>query len=256
VKDTLKLDIDLFNAPTEREFVSSMVMTSLVILVVSVGIATGVTWYLTKGHPPDIHAQAVRTSIVLPMVIVPICTSIIAYLGLRNHQRMLAVTRLALTDDMTGLANRRAFMRAADALFEATDLDYDGLCLFIIDLDHFKQVNDVHGHETGDVVLIHAAKQIEIAAPNDAIVARLGGEEFAVLMRYKDSTDLFKRAEAIRAQIASTPCIHQNICINLSASVGVGIAHPRDSVSSVMSRADDALYEAKDKGRNRFIIAA
>lgn len=252
----MKLDADLFNAPTEREFRTSMVMTSLVILVVSVTIATGATWYLTKGHPPEIHAQALRTAIILPMLIVPICSSIIAYLGLKNHRRMLAVTRLALTDDMTGLANRRAFTRAANALFEATDLDYDGLCLFIIDLDHFKQVNDLHGHETGDVVLIHAAKQIELAAPDDALVARLGGEEFAVLMRYTDSADLFKRAEAIRKQIASTPCIHQNICINLSASVGVGIANPRDTVSSVMARADNALYEAKDKGRNRFIIAA
>lgn len=252
----MKLDVDLFDAPTEREFASSMVMTSLVILLVAVAIATGVTWYLTKGHPPEIHAQALRTAIILPMLIVPVCTAIIAYLGLRNHRRMLAVTRLALTDDMTRLANRRAFMRAANAMFESIDLEYHGLCLFIIDLDHFKQVNDVHGHETGDVVLIHAAKQIEVAAPDGALVARLGGEEFAVLMTYEDSTDLFKRAEAIREQIASTPCIHQNICINLSASVGVGIAHPRDSVSSVMSRADNALYEAKDKGRNRFIIAA
>ncbi|MCR9268534.1 MAG: GGDEF domain-containing protein [Henriciella sp.] len=252
----MKFGSDLCDAPTEREFATSMIMTSVVILIVALAIAVSVTWYTTKGYEAHIHQQAIRTSVILPLVIVPLCTAIVGYQGFANHRRMLAVSKLARTDDMTGLANRRAFMHAATQMFRDTDFEYSGLCLFIVDLDHFKQINDAHGHETGDVVLIHAAKQIELAAPEEALVARLGGEEFAVLMPYENITQLHQRAEAIRHQVAATPCEHQSISIRVSASVGVGIAHPRDTVSSVLSRADDALYEAKDKGRNRFVIAA
>ena len=169
---------------------------------------------------------------------------------------MLAVSKLARTDEMTGLANRRAFMHAAIDRFTTTDFEYSGLSLMIVDLDHFKQVNDVYGHDAGDEVLIHAARQIVEACPEDSFVARLGGEEFAVMMPYETVADLHQRAEAIRARVAAQPCDYQGTSIRVSASLGVGIAHPRDSVSSVLSRADNALYEAKDQGRNRFNIAA
>lgn len=256
VDEPVKFGPDLCDVPSEREYATSMIMTSLVILIVAVSVAVSITWYTTKGYDAEIHNQALRTAFLLPMLIVPLCTSIVGYQGYASHKRMLAVSRLARTDDMTGLANRRALMQAARTMFEETDFEYSGLCLFIIDLDHFKQINDVHGHETGDVVLIHAAKQIEDAAPEDSFVARLGGEEFAVLMSYDNITQLHQRAEAIRHRVATTPCAHQDLSIKISASVGVGIANARDTISTVLSRADDALYEAKDQGRNRFVIAA
>ncbi|MEO1188019.1 MAG: GGDEF domain-containing protein [Pseudomonadota bacterium] len=247
---------ELYDVPTERDFAASMLTTSLFILVIAVVIAAGTTWYTTRAYEPQIHQQAMRTAIILPLIIVPLCTGIVGFQSIRNHRRMLAVSKLARTDEMTGLANRRAFMHAAIERFEATDFEYSGLSVMIIDLDHFKQVNDVHGHDAGDEVLIHASQQITLACPPDSLVARLGGEEFAVLMPYETVTDLHQRAEAIRARVASEPCNYQGKLIHVSASLGVGIAHPRDTVSSVLSRADNALYEAKDQGRNRFQIAA
>ena len=254
--EILKLETDLCDVPSEREFASSMVMPSLLVLALALFIAFSVTWYTTKGYEPQIHSQALRTSIILPLLIVPVCTSVIAIQSHRNHKRMLAVAELARTDEMTGLANRRAFMHAASTTLDETDLNYAGLSMFIVDLDHFKQVNDVYGHETGDEVLIHAANQIVRAASGNSIVARLGGEEFAVLVSYKTVAELHQRAEAIRHQVAATPCQHQGVSINVSASIGVCILHPRDTVSSALSRADNALYEAKDQGRNRFVVAA
>lgn len=247
---------ELYDVPSERDFAASMLTTSLIILVIAVVIAAGMTWYTTKAYDPQIHHQAMRTAIILPLIIVPLCTGIVGYQSVRNHRRMLAVSKLARTDEMTGLANRRAFMHAAIARFEMTDFEYDGLSVMIIDLDHFKQVNDVHGHDAGDEVLIHASHQIAQACPEDSLVARLGGEEFAVLMPYETIAELHQRAEAIRARVAAEPCDYQGKAIHISASLGVGIAHPRDSVSSVLSRADNALYEAKDQGRNRFQVAA
>lgn len=252
----MKQKSDPYDVPSEREFATSMIMTALVMLTLAVGIAASVTWATTRMYEPQIHQQAMRTAVLLPLLIVPICTSIIGFQGFLNHRRMLGVSHLARTDEMTGLANRRAFMHTANALFAETDFDYSGLCIFIVDLDHFKQVNDVHGHETGDMVLIHASEQITKAVPEGAFVARLGGEEFGVLLPYDSIHEIHLSAEAIRQQVAANPCEFQGLSIQISASVGVGIAHPRDTVSSVLSRADDALYDAKDQGRNRFIVAA
>lgn len=246
----------IYNVPSERDFVASMVTTSLIILVIAVAISATTTWYTTRAYEPQIHYQALRTAIILPLIIVPLCTGIVGFQSVSNHRRMLAISELARTDEMTGLANRRAFMYAAHDRFAATDFEYAGLSLMIVDLDHFKQVNDVYGHDAGDEVLIHAARQIVEACPEDSLVARLGGEEFAIMMPYETISDLNERAETIRARVAAHPCDYQGTSIRVSASLGVGIAHPRDSVSSVLSRADNALYEAKDQGRNRFSIAA
>lgn len=224
--------------------------------VIAVAISASVTWATTQHLAPDIHMQAMLTSIMLPMIIVPVCIGIIGYQSVRHHRHMLAIAKLARTDEMTGLANRRTFMHAAQTLFAETDFEYSGLSIFIVDLDHFKQVNDVHGHDAGDEVLIHASQKIVEATPPSGLVARLGGEEFAVLLPYGSPSELHHHAEAIRFRVASHPCSYQDKLIKVSASVGVGIAHRRDTVSSVMSRADDALYEAKDKGRNRFVVAA
>ena len=253
---TVNARSDIYNVPSVRDFTASTVMTSLIILVFAVCLAAATTWLTTKGYDAHIHHQAMRTAIILPMIIAPLCTGIVGYQSVSNHRRMLEVSRLARTDEMTGLANRRAFMHAANAQFELTDFEYSGLSVLIIDLDHFKQVNDAHGHDAGDEVLIHASQQIANASPKDSFVARLGGEEFAVLMPYESVAQLHQHAEAIRQRVGSEPCHYQGKTIHVSASLGVGIANARDSVSSVLSRADNALYEAKDNGRNRFVVAA
>lgn len=247
---------DFYDVPSERDFAANMLMTGLMILIIAVVIAAGFTWYTTHDLAPHIHSQALRTSIVLPLIIVPLCVGIVSYRAGQSHRRLIALSKLAQTDEMTGLANRRAFMHAASIRFETSNFEYQALALMIVDLDHFKQVNDVHGHDAGDEVLIHAAHQIQEACPEDSLVARLGGEEFAVMMPYQTIADLHQRAEAIRARVDSTPCDYQGTTILVSASLGVGIVHPRDTVSSVLSRADNALYDAKDQGRNRFSVAA
>ena len=256
VDKTLNSDFDICDVPSERDFAARMVRTGVIILIIAVAIAAGFTWHSTRNFAPEIHAHAVRTAILLPLIIVPICCGIIGFLGWLNHRRMLEVARLARTDHMTGLANRRTFMLAAQSAFQSIDLERSGLSLFIIDLDHFKQVNDVHGHHVGDEVLIHAANQIVKGAPRDGLVARLGGEEFAIIVPYLSVAELHQKAEAIRHQVESVPCTYNDLSIQISASVGVGVANTRDSVGSAMSRADNALYEAKDQGRNRFVIAA
>lgn len=252
----VKQKTEIRSVPSEREFASNLIMVGAIMLVIATGIAVAATWFTTRHYAPNIHFQALRTAALLPMIIVPLCTSIVGYQGIMNHRRMLKIFHLAHTDEMTGLANRRAFMQEARYRFDTVDLEFHGLSFFIIDLDHFKKVNDAYGHEAGDEVLIHASQQIVQALPRDAMVARLGGEEFAVLLPYSDIEQIYQYAETIRHRVASKPCSYREHNIQVSASVGVGIAHARDTVRSVMTRADDALYDAKDEGRNRFVIAA
>ncbi len=256
VEVDVKQKNEIRSVPSEREFAANLIMVAAIMLVIATAIAVAATWYSTRQYEPHIHHKALRTAAILPLIIVPLCTSIVGYQSIINHRRMLRVFQLAHTDEMTGLANRRAFMQEARHKLDAADLEFHGLSIFIIDLDHFKKVNDAYGHEAGDEVLIHAAQQIVEALPPEAMVARLGGEEFGVLLPYIDIAQIYYYAEAIRHRVASKPCAYLAHRIQVSASVGVGIAHPRDTVRSVMTRADDALYDAKDEGRNRFVIAA
>ena len=256
VEKHVKQKNEIRSVPSEREFASNLIMVAAIMLVIATVIAVAATWFTTRHYEPYIHQRALRTATILPLIIVPLCTSIVGFQSIMNHRRMLRIFHLAHTDEMTRLANRRAFMQEARHRFETVDLEYHGLSIFIIDLDHFKKVNDAYGHEAGDEVLIHASQQIVQALPEEAMVARLGGEEFAVLLPYADISQIYHFAEAIRHRVASKPCAYLEHRIQVSASVGVGIAHPRDTVRSVMTRADDALYDAKDEGRNRFVIAA
>lgn len=244
------------NVPTERQFLLSIIETCFWIMLFATTVALAATWLTTRHLEASIHSQALLTSIVLTVLIVPACIGIIGRQSILNHRRMLEVTRLAHTDEMTGLANRRSFMQEATERLKSTNVELDGIAVFIVDLDHFKSVNDVYGHSAGDEVLIHAAKQMEKAVPHGSLICRLGGEEFAIMLGYRSVLDVHERAEEIRRRIASKPCTVGEHSISITASVGAGIAHSRDTVSSVMTRADNALYEAKGEGRNRFAIAA
>lgn len=242
---------------TEREFVLAMVKTGIFILILACSMSISVIWVTTRDLAPDVRYRAILTAAVLPFFIVPVCMTTIGYQNLREHRRMLEITRIALTDEMTGLANRRSFMREGQARLEAAKTPGQaGICLLIVDLDHFKAVNDKYGHGAGDETLIHVAECMETAMPRKALIARLGGEEFAIMVSFEDMDDIHRHAEALRQSVAGSPCQVGEEQIAVTISVGVGIASDEDTLNSLMSRADCALYAAKSDGRNRFSIAA
>jgi diguanylate cyclase (GGDEF)-like protein len=156
------------------------------------------------------------------------------------------VTALALLDELTGLANRRAFRERLAGLGRAAR--GRGFALTLVDIDHFKRINDVHGHDVGDQVLVTAARTLRAHARRGDLVARIGGEEFCVLQA--DITeDAIALAEDLRIAIAS---IREPVAI--TASFGVchtGIA-PADRL---LKGADQALYRAKRAGRDRVVLA-
>jgi diguanylate cyclase (GGDEF)-like protein len=158
--------------------------------------------------------------------------------------------RHACTDFLTGLLNRRAFFeRAVEACREAR-AGHQALSMILFDIDHFKQVNDLHGHETGDHVLHGVAAE---AMTIGAAAGRLGGEEFCVLARC-ELADAVDMADDLRHAIRSLR-FGDNRGIKVTSSFGVAEWEPGDTVDQVLRRADVALYEAKRTGRDRVVAS-
>jgi len=157
----------------------------------------------------------------------------------------------ALTDSLTGVQNRRYF---DDALKEYLDefrrIDKP-VGLMILDLDHFKQVNDTHGHDVGDEVLRAVSTCLKDMTRYHDVVARLGGEEFAVVAPNMDSELLMKLAERIRKAIAAMAVVTGNVRLKITTSVGLAVWDGRESAEQFFRRADTMLYQAKKLGRNR-----
>ena len=161
---------------------------------------------------------------------------------------------LAITDPGTELMNRRGLFRAIE---EALALGTWPLSLLIIDLDHFKSVNDTHGHACGDHVLREFARVChEVVRDGDA-AGRLGGEEFAIVLPGTGVDDARRMAERIRGSVERrTIPLPKGGSIEVTVSVGLAVHRPDECLQALMSRADGAMYEAKCLGRNRVVVAA
>jgi len=165
--------------------------------------------------------------------------------------RSQTLEHAALTDGLTGMQNRRYF---DDALREYLDefrrIDRP-VGLMILDLDHFKQVNDTHGHDVGDEVLRAVASCLRGMTRYHDVVARLGGEEFAVVTPNMDAELLGRFAERIRKAIANMSILSGNVRLKVTTSVGLAVWDHKESAEDFYRRADRQLYEAKKQGRNR-----
>jgi diguanylate cyclase (GGDEF)-like protein len=163
---------------------------------------------------------------------------------------------LALTDELTRLPNRRHFLTLAHDAFARARQQGTPLSLAALDIDHFKRVNDSHGHAAGDVVLQRVAHAARLALrPGDAI-GRTGGEEFLVLLPGATLGEACGVAQRIRHAVAALDC--SDLAPGLHTSVSIGMATCNASAASVEAlckRADDALYLAKANGRNRVEMA-
>ncbi|MGH8352468.1 MAG: diguanylate cyclase domain-containing protein [Pseudomonas sp.] len=166
---------------------------------------------------------------------------------LRGMMRQLE--DLVATDELTGLFNRRHFLRlAARELQGLTPLRQHGLAL--IDLDHFKRINDVHGHATGDRVLQTFAAVARACLRDGDILARYGGEEFVLLLPNTDADQFTSCCERLRKAFASAEPVGVQVD-NLSLSAGMTLLSLGDDLDEALQRADQALYRAKRGGRNR-----
>ncbi|PWC43588.1 diguanylate cyclase [Azospirillum sp. TSO22-1] len=170
-----------------------------------------------------------------------------------DMQRQLE--RLATTDSLTGALNRGRFMgRAADEVMRAQRYARP-LSAIMLDIDHFKKVNDTHGHATGDEAIRSVVRVCRSLVRGADILGRLGGEEFAILLPETPPQGAVLLAERLRRALAVTEVrIPGGVGVTFTVSVGVSALKPgEESVSALLARADEALYRAKNGGRNRVV---
>jgi diguanylate cyclase (GGDEF)-like protein len=175
---------------------------------------------------------------------------------LDNHVETLMQIRryrhLAERDPLTGLLNRRAFFDKAQTLVQSLGSTARRGSIAILDIDHFKRINDRYGHEVGDRVLKSVSQRLMVVAQsNNAVAARLGGEEFVMLLADEPDAGAFAMCEAIRKEIAAARIRVAEEDVAVTVSLGLAPVEPQESLSMALNAADQLLYMAKSDGRNR-----
>lgn len=167
-------------------------------------------------------------------------------------------SKRAITDELTGLYNRRYLENALETYFQISRAGNKPLTMIMVDLDYFRDINNLYGHETGDKAIIEVANTFRKHLRKQDSMARYGGDEFTLILRDTEQKDAFDLAEKIRMEMKEIALLKQlNGKINtLSLSMGVA-AFPKnaDSLAGLRQKADQALYKAKESGRDRVICA-
>ncbi|MGI9950533.1 sensor domain-containing diguanylate cyclase [Vibrio hyugaensis] len=173
----------------------------------------------------------------------------------KTHLLEKRLKTLSETDELTGVLNRRAFLTSLDKALSSHSRDSQTLSCVMIDIDHFKEINDQVGHFSGDQVIHHVAKICQGVIRGTDFIGRLGGEEFAVILAHTSAIQAYEVAERIRDAIQNAPCKVDGI--EISTTVSIGVAEYDGQVFSakeLMVNADKAMYYSKHSGRNQVTL--
>lgn len=162
---------------------------------------------------------------------------------------------MATTDSLTGLWNRRQFLQLTHAEIDRARRHGTPLALVLADIDHFKLVNDQHGHDAGDQVIRHVAGLMRGQARGGDLMGRWGGEEFVALLPMTDGTGALEWSERVRSRVEQTPCRPDGQAVEVTLSLGVCELLAGQTLDHAFKNADAALYAAKNAGRNRVCVA-
>jgi len=194
------------------------------------GFEIGAVDYITKPIKPVIVQARVKTHITI-------------------KQQRNKLSEMAMKDQLTGLFNRHYLVEVAEQKFSKASRTPNDICVLLIDIDYFKKINDTHGHDVGDMVLQDISTLFMLASRREDVAARLGGEEFVILLDQCDFEQAEAKANTLCQQVANTPMAN----LKITCSIGVSVFGQNDDMNTLLKRADVALYAAKESGRNRVV---
>jgi len=166
------------------------------------------------------------------------------------HARLDDLERLADQDTLTPLPNRRCFIREVGRVVKQVSRYGDSAAVMFVDVDALKAINDAHGHSAGDAALIHVAGFLQREVRATDLVARIGGDEFGLLLDHLDEAAADAKARALLAGIAGAPLVIEGKAIQIGLSLGVAMVKAGDSVDALIARADAQMYVAKSAQRS------
>ena len=170
---------------------------------------------------------------------------------IKTNLKAVTFENQAMTDPLTGIHNRRYFDEAIIAYLSEFNKMNAPLGMFLLDLDHFKSVNDHYGHDVGDEVLKEVAERLIANSREHDVVSRIGGEEFAVITPFANFKQLVEIAERYRKSVAQLRIKHGSTTIIPTVSIGIATNNEAKDAASLFKMADNRLYDAKEAGRNR-----
>lgn len=202
------------------------------------------------------RAIAAATVGALLVVSTLACAMTLTRLVRRQQNALIAAEEAALTDPLTGVFNRRMFHTWATTEWSRAQRQGTQLSLLLLDIDHFKRINDRFGHATGDEVLVELASCLRSLIRNEDLIARMGGEEFAIVMPNLSLADAPRLADRLRGKVEKQRFTSDAATIAVTVSIGVAEVHAcQRPIETALSAADMALYRAKRQGRNRVVVA-
>lgn len=197
--------------------------------------------------------QSLYHNLLLCLIVTALVVALTNITLKRYH---LAVESAAAIDKLTNLPNRKAFDIGMSVLLHDSQRNNTSLGIIMLDLDHFKVVNDVHGHLAGDYVLAATAETLRSTIRSEDFICRWGGEEFLIVVRNCDAQHLLLLAEKIRKAVETADYLYKTTHVKITASLGTALRIDDEEVNQLINRADKALYSAKHAGRNQTILAS
>lgn len=172
----------------------------------------------------------------------------------RTQQQKDRLRRAASTDSLTGLPNHDTIIAELEVALSKVTQGEHSIAVVMADLDHFKRVNDTHGHLAGDKVLTEVARRMRAALRGLDLVGRYGGEEFLMILYNTNPDSMQHVAERVRQRITANPIKSSDISLDITMSMGVTLGRPGEKADEAIARADTALYAAKEAGRDRVVV--
>lgn len=226
----------------------------------TLGLLLWTVWRCAQafGSPAEIplDAQVTHWLFAMNLALVVMIVAVLAMLTFASVRKLEAeLSEMATTDVLTGLPNRRSFSLAMDGLVRESNRSGSAFVLGLLDVDHFKRINDAHGHSVGDEVLMRCGAVLQAELKAGDRVFRWGGEEFAIVFRDSDLARAHIACERLRARLQDAlSAVREGVA--LTVTVGLAQWLPGESLDDLFRRADAALYAGKDAGRDRTVSAA